>query len=163
MKVLSFSIALGVISAPIHASPSNSRVEPPLGIGVGVVLGVPTGISLGYRAASKRSFSSAIAWSAPKNSLHVHIDYLFEVTQIVDPNAPMYQFPLYAGIGTRIQINQNATRYNSSLFGIRAPIGLVFLPQVIPFEVFAEIVPVMSLYPETQVTFDGAIGARYYF
>jgi hypothetical protein len=37
------------------------------------------------------------------------------------------------------------------------------LPQTAPFEVFAEIAPVMSLIPDTSVSFDGAIGARYYF
>ena len=60
-------------------------------------------------------------------------------------------------------MEQDRNGESNSLLGIRAPIGLTFLPQVIPFEVFAEIVPVMLLFPSTDITFDGAIGARYYF
>lgn len=163
MKISATISALLLMSSSALAAPPQKRVEPPPGLGVGIVLGVPTGVSLGYRIASKRHFSTAIAWSAPDKSFHLHLDYLFEVTQIVDPNAPMYQFPLYAGLGTRVQVEQDRDGGQRSLMGIRAPIGLTFLPQVIPFEVFAEIVPVMLLYPSTDITFDGAIGARYYF
>ena len=163
MKTTATLSAFLLMSTTAHGAPPNKRVEPPPGIGVGIVLGVPTGVSLGYRIASKRHFSSALAWSAPDKSFHLHVDYLFEVTQVVDPNAPMYQFPLYAGLGMRIQADQGRDGDNESIMGIRAPVGLTFLPQVIPFEVFAEIVPVMLLYPSTDITFDGAFGARYYF
>ena len=145
------------------ASIARPRTEPPLGVGAGVVLGVPTGISLAYRVTSTRHFNAALAWSVTHDSVHVHVDYLFEVMQIVDPNAPMYQFPLYSGIGARVQIEPGVSQSVAPLFGIRAPVGITFLPQVAPFEVFAEIAAVMSLYPDTRVTFDGAIGARYYF
>lgn len=163
MRTIPAIIALLLTNQVAHAQPAKKRIEPPEGLGIGVVLGVPTGISVGYRISSTRAFSTAVAWSAPQNSLHVHVDYLFEMTQIVDPNAPMYQFPLYAGFGARIQVDPEPNNVSSPLFGLRAPIGLTFLPQVAPFEVFAELVPVMSLYPSTQVSFDGAIGARYYF
>ena len=145
------------------AAEARSRIEPPLGLGVGVILGVPTGISLGYRANSRSHFDAAVAWSVTHDSMHLHVNYLFELMQIVDPNAPMYQFPLYAGVGARVQISPGQKDELYSLFGIRAPVGITFLPQLAPFEVFAEIVPVMSLYPDTRVDIDGAIGARYYF
>jgi hypothetical protein len=138
-------------------------IDPPMGLGVGVVMGVPTGISLGYRSNPKSYFDAAIAWSVTHDSVHIHVNSLFEVTQIVDPNAPQYQFPLYTGLGLRMQIAPSESQKIYSLIGIRAPIGITFLPQVAPFEVFAEIAPVLSIYPDTRIDLDGAIGARYYF
>ncbi len=158
--LLSFVLSLGLGSA---FAGQASRIDPPKGLGVGVVMGVPTGISLSYRTMPKSYFDAAVAWSVTHDSIHIHVDSLFEITQIVDPNAPQYQFPLYAGLGARLQIAPAGSQQIYSLLGIRAPVGITFLPQVAPFEVFAEIAPVLSIYPDTRVNFDGAIGARYYF
>jgi hypothetical protein len=153
--VASYESALG--------AQARTRTEPPKGLGVGIILGVPTGISFGYRVNSKSHFDAAVAWSVTHDSVHIHVNSLFELMQIVDPNAPMYQFPLYAGLGVRVQLDPGqATKLNLRL-GLRVPVGITFLPQTAPFEVFAEIAPVMSLIPDTSVSFDGAIGARYYF
>jgi hypothetical protein len=154
--VLSLAFSQAVAAKP-------PRIEPPKGIGAGIVMGVPTGISLGYRTESKSYFDAAVAWSVTQDSLHLHFDSLFELTQIVDPNAPQYQFPLYTGLGVRIQVSPSGSQAIYSVLGIRAPIGITFLPQVAPFEVFAEFAPVLSIYPDTRINFDFAIGARYYF
>jgi hypothetical protein len=162
MKKSVGSWVLLLISGSVFAG-QHKRIEPPMGLGVGVVMGVPTGIALGYRTESKSYFDAAVAWSVTHDSVHIHVDSLFEVTQIVDPNAPQYQFPLYTGLGLRLQISPSKSPAIYSILGIRVPIGITFLPQVAPFEVFAEIAPVLSIYPDTRVNFDGAIGARYYF
>ena len=160
MKSICLVLALASSQA-VSAKPS--RIEPPKGIGAGIVMGVPTGISLGYRSQSKSYFDAAFAWSVTQDSLHIHFDSLFEVTQIVDPNAPQYQFPLYTGLGLRVQVSPSGSQKIYSILGIRAPIGITFLPQVAPFEVFVEFAPVLSIYPDTRMNYDGAIGARYYF
>jgi len=163
VKKISIGLLVALLPTASYAAEAKTRTEPPKGFGVGIVLGVPTGVSLGYRISSKSHFDAAVAWSVTQDSVHMHVDYLFELMQIVDPNAPMYQFPLYSGVGMRFQVAPGNGGSVGTFMGVRAPIGITFLPQVAPFEVFAEIVPVMSLYPSTRFGFDGAIGARYYF
>jgi hypothetical protein len=162
MKNIPLSLGVSLCFGSAFAGQYN-RIDPPTGLGVGIVMGVPTGISLSYRTNPKSYFDAAVAWSVTHDSVHIHVDSLFEITQIVDPNAPQYQFPLYTGLGIRLQIAPAGGQQVYSLLGIRAPIGITFLPQVAPFEVFAEIAPVLSIYPDTRINFDGAIGARYYF
>ena len=162
MKNILLSLVLSLCVGTAFAG-QHKRTDPPKGLGVGIVMGVPTGISLGYRVSPKSYFDAAVAWSVTHDSVHIHVDSLFEITQIVDPNAPQYQFPLYTGLGIRLQIAPANSSQVYSLLGIRAPVGITFLPQVAPFEVFAEIAPVLSIYPSTRINFDGAIGARYYF
>jgi hypothetical protein len=47
--------------------------------------------------------------------------------------------------------------------GIRFPIGLSWLAERVPVELFAEIVPVLEFAPDTDGDIDGGVGVRYYF
>ena len=139
------------------------ELEIPVGFGFGAIMGVPTGLSFAYRPESGPYYDAAIAWSATEERLLFHADAVKEITQVVDPHAPNAKFPLYAGFGARFGYNTDQNGVRSSHLGIRAPMGINILPQGTDLDIFAEIVPVIALFPDTRLTFDGAVGARYYF
>ena len=47
--------------------------------------------------------------------------------------------------------------------GVRVPLGLAYLFQTAPVDIFLEIVPILDFIPETDFRINAALGARYYF
>ncbi len=126
------------------------------GLGLGVLIGEPTGISAKLWLTGTGAVDAAAAWSTRgNNSLHLHADYLhhffglFPVTQ--------GKLPLYVGAGGRIRFAGNPK------FGARVPVGLAYLFPTIPVDIFLEIAPIVDLAPDTGFDINGGIGARYYF
>ncbi len=134
----------------------------PLGLGVGFILGEPTGLSVIYRQDERIAFVGGLAWSVDSDSLHIHADYQINLVDLKDPNAPFSRFPFYAGIGARLQTVEILKQTKFSV-GFRVPFGLSILPADKPFDGFLEIVPVMNLVPSTTLDLEGGIGARFYF
>ena len=48
-------------------------------------------------------------------------------------------------------------------FGIRVPLGVTYLFEEAPFDVFFELVPVLDLSPDVDLDINVAVGLRYYF
>jgi hypothetical protein len=67
------------------------------------------------------------------------------------------QLPFYFGLGAKLLLASDLG------LGIRIPVGLAYLFESAPFDIFVEIVPGLDLLPGTDFGIDGAIGARYYF
>jgi hypothetical protein len=127
------------------------------GFGAGIILGEPTGISLKYR-----NFASGIAWSL-EDYLHLHCDYWIHRDALL--KGPLYW---YAGAGLKLMLFDDDDRhgrdddYDPLGLGVRAPLGLQFFP-LPELEIFAEIVPGISLFPDTAFDLEGGVGARWYF
>jgi hypothetical protein len=75
----------------------------------------------------------------------------------------------YVGAGLKLRFfdDHNRDRHDDNDgdflgIGVRVPLGLEFfiIPEV---EIFGELVPGISLFPDTDFDLDGGIGARYYF
>ena len=64
--------------------------------------------------------------------------------------------PLYYGVGARFLFA------NDSHLGIRGVIGLNYLFDNVPLDIFLEIVPIFDFIPETELSFNGGIGIRYF-
>ena len=47
--------------------------------------------------------------------------------------------------------------------GVRFPVGIAYLFDGAPVDIFLEVVPTLNLIPETDVDLDAALGARYWF
>jgi len=128
----------------------------PRGLGLGVIIGEPTGISFKKWTNKSQAFDGAVAWSfGHEDAFHLHLDYLFHNRRliIIDRNV----IPFYYGIGGRIKFS------DSNSFGIRFPLGLTLFIVEAPIDLFLEVVPIMNLAPETDLDLNAAIGARYYF
>ncbi len=126
------------------------------GLGLGIILGEPTGISLKYWTSRTTAIDGAIAWSLGKhNRMYFHGDYLWHNDRII--NVSKGRLPIYYGVGARLGFN------GDSSLGIRGVIGLDYQFATIPLDMFLELVPVMNLAPSTDFDFNGAIGVRYFF
>lgn len=121
-------------------------------IGIGLMLGEPTGVSVKSWLGSQTAFDIGAAWSlGRREALHMHADFLghswFEKNQ---------QLAFYFGIGGRIIFDEDARA------GIRAPLGLNYVFERIPFDIFLEAVPIVDLSPDVGLAGNGAVGIRYY-
>jgi hypothetical protein len=126
------------------------------GFGVGVILGLPTGVSAKYWLTQKTAVDGAVAWLAVNHpSFHVHADFLVHSFNLI--NVSQGQLPIYFGIGGRVKFEHNPR------IGVRIPIGLAYLFDDIPMDVFLEHVPIFDFVRDDWFHYHVAIGARYYF
>ncbi|MEG8947665.1 hypothetical protein [Rosettibacter firmus] len=127
------------------------------GFGIGVMIGEPTGFSAKYWVNNTNAFDGGLAYSfVRKNSaVSLHIDYLYHNYSLIKSN---YRIPVYYGFGARLRFIEN----EENSLGARGVIGLVWLSDNLPLDVFVEFVPVFNIFPATALNLDLAIGARYY-
>lgn len=157
-----FLVLLFCTATMAHAAPQ--------GLGLGLILGDPTGISGKFWLDQKRAVDFAAAWSTADDDddFEFHADYLLHQSGIV--NSPPELRPLigYYGIGARLHLgdddpnNSNGDDHADGL-GVRVPFGLAWHFNGGQVDAFFEIAPVMDLVPETDLDVDAAIGARFYF
>ena len=126
------------------------------GLGIGIILGEPTGLGFKYWTGESSAFDGAVAWSFVKvDALHLHGDMLFHNPDLI--KVSQGALPVYYGIGARIKLEEK------SKIGIRIPVGLSYQFAKAPFDIFLEIVPLLELAPATDFDLNFAIGVRYYF
>jgi hypothetical protein len=124
--------------------------------GIGVILGEPTGISLKKWLGDHSAIDGAVAWSfGGVNSFHLHADYLYHNFNLFDVESG--QLPLYFGAGFRFRTEPEAT------LGVRFPVGICYIFEKAPLDIFLELGPVLNLIPDMEFWFTGSIGARFYF
>lgn len=88
-------------------------------VGLGVILGEPTGLSLKSWNNQNTAFDLGLAWSFAGNNdaIHVHADYLWHKWLNVDSGSLAF----YYGIGGRVVFANDAKA------GLRVPFGLAYL------------------------------------
>ncbi len=158
-------------TAPSMTVPRDVSEDPALhrdavGFGLGVILGLPTGISGAYHPTEGRVFyDAALAWSFDRGSLHVHGDVLLRLADLRTEEIQDVHFPLYLGIGPRTRFGDSPYTYDEDYveIGVRVPVGMSFVHEGLPFEAFVELAPGINLFPATTALFDAAIGGRFYF
>lgn len=124
-------------------------------LGLGIIIGEPTGLSGKLWLDKKTAFDGAASWSFREGRdlhLYVHVDYLLHQAFSREPRL----FLCY-GIGVKVQNGHPDTA------GARMPIGLTYLFAKAPLDLFAEVVPELNLAPSTGVELRAAAGFRYYF
>jgi hypothetical protein len=88
----------------------------------------------------------------------VHGDYLYRFTGMKKKHDLGWLLP-YAGVGAQLALGKKS----SGGLSIRIPLGLINFFTKAPVGVFLEIVPGMSVLPDTDFVMGAAIGVRYYF
>ena len=153
IKKLSVILALLVISALWVAAPARAERR---GFGLGLILGEPTGLSLKSWMGETTALDAAAAWSfGREDSLHFHVDYLVHDFNLLKTSKG--RLPIYYGIGGRIKL-EDKTR-----IGVRFPVGVSYIFDDAPLDLFAELGPILDLAPRTEFTLSASIGLRYYF
>jgi len=128
------------------------------GFGLGIILGEPTGINFKLWIGRSSALDGAAAWSLERrSSLHLHMDYLMHSFDIFRVRTG--RLPVYYGIGGRIKFRED----DDDSVGLRIPVGIDYLFARAPLDVFAEIVPLLDLTPNTDFSLNGGAGIRYFF
>jgi hypothetical protein len=152
--MLKYALAVLLIAGFVH-SPVMAQGGP---FGLGIILGEPTGISGKLNISKRNAIDGAVAWSLKDdNDLHIHGDYLYHNYSWIIPETG--ELPVYFGIGGRIKVRDK----HDDEIGIRFPIGMEYIFESAPFDVFLEAVPIMNLAPETEFDINAAVGGRFFF
>ena len=127
------------------------------GFGIGIILGEPTGISAKYWLNNLNAFDYALGSSFASNGrVHLHVDYLWHAYDVFPSTE---KFALYYGPGVRVKTR----KFGDSLFGVRGVMGLAWFIKTAPLDVFVEIVPVLNLAPDVDMSVNAGLGMRYFF
>ena len=125
--------------------------------GLGIILGEPTGLSFKQWITGANAVDAGAAWSFDNPSaFHFHMDYLYH--RGVDLSSDVGGFMFYFGIGGRFKAEEDDSR-----LGVRVPLGLDYVFDDTPLDLFFEVAPIMDLAPETEFRVNGGFGIRYFF
>jgi hypothetical protein len=130
------------------------------GIGIGAILGEPTGISAKIWMSEHNAVTGALAWSfRDAGSLQIQADYLIhaDLTSEIDQDIKGRAYFHY-GIGGRLRDDTADNRISA-----RAPLGVTYASRKSSLDAFIEIVPLLDFSPETAFDMNAAVGVRFYF
>jgi hypothetical protein len=117
-------------------------------VGLGFMIGEPTGLSLKAWSGSRTAFDVAAGWSLGSS------DWVYDLD--VDMRGSL---PYYFGLGGRVLLREG----HDSKLGVRLPLGLDYITHDQRFDFFIEVAPIINLVPDTELDISGGIGARIYF
>lgn len=127
------------------------------GFELGILLGAPTGLSGKLWVGPVGAIDAALAWSFVENDyLHIHADYLWHYTKFMIKSPG--EFLPYLGVGGVITVGDD-----NVYVGVRVPLGISYVFEKVPLDIFLEIAPVLELIPRTDMDLNGGIGLRYMF
>jgi len=126
------------------------------GFGVGAILGEPLGFSFKAWLSDRTALDAAVAHSFyDENGWQIHTDYLWHNYDLFSGGGN--RIPLYYGIGGRIKFADDTE------FGVRLPVGVSYMLDRVPVDVFGEVAPIFGVAPGLRFDFSAAVGARYWF
>jgi hypothetical protein len=139
--------------------PSVSITDYVQKIGVGVTFGEPIGVSVKYWLSDIVAVDAAGGWSvADHSSAEIHADILLHSFDLI----PVSQgkLPVYVGVGALGRFRNNGFADEA---GVRIPVGISYMFDNCPVDIFAEMGPAILFTPEVKGGIDGGIGVRYWF
>ena len=132
------------------------------GIGVGIIAGEPTGLSLKGWLTERTAWAGAAAWSFDSNtSFHLHGDYLIHRYDLL--HVENGRLPVYYGLGARVKFDDRGYGHARTRTGIRIPVGVNYHFEQAPVDLFLEVAPILDVAPKTDFSINAAIGARVFF
>lgn len=146
-----FLLISGIFTDSVKAQANTDGSQ---NFGIGLMLGEPTGVSIKSWFGNRSAFDIGAAWSLSgrNEAVHLHADYLFHNWFNDAENLAFYY-----GIGGRVIFSGEGTA------GVRVPLGLNYVFENAPFDLFVEAVPIVDISPDVEFAGNGAFGIRYYF
>jgi hypothetical protein len=134
--------------------------------GLGLIVGLPTGIAAKLYLEDDVAVQGAIGVNFVSGGVHVQADYLFHPYILQEKEE--FTMPLYVGPGARfVQYREGRDGDNYGAIGARAVVGLLFDFKELPLDVFLEAAFVLEYGfaddAGVGATLDVGGGARYYF
>ena len=125
-------------------------------VGLGIILGEPTGLSAKLWTGKTTAFDAGAAWSFVGGGFfQIHGDFLFHNFDLFKVETG--KMALYYGFGGRMKFA------DQTIVSVRVPIGISYQFEKTAIELFLEVVPMLDLIPATEVGISGGAGFRYYF
>ncbi|HDQ25862.1 MAG TPA: DUF3996 domain-containing protein [bacterium] len=150
MKKIVLIVLLAVfVFSPVHAAKK--------GFGLGIIAGIPTGLSYKTFLSSETAIEAALAWNFSHSWITFQMDYLFmhnySIFKIKEG-----KMPLFVGIGGYASL---ASNWISA--GVRVPVGIAYEFRQSPVDIFLQVAPTLVVIPGTHFDVGGGIGVRYWF
>lgn len=140
--------------AVFFAFPAAAFARAPGSLGVGPIVGDPTGATAKYFIKENHAVDVGLGVS---HSLTLWADYVWHGWEAL-PQPSRGALAFYLAAGPRLETQSETD------FGIRTMAGLSYWPKFKrTFELYLELGPVLRLAPDTRVRVDGGFGVRYYF
>ena len=132
--------------------------------GIGAMVGSPTGITGKLWLDQERAVDIAAEWrTSGDNEFYLHANYLIHAPLKMKENKLKGTTQYYYGAGGYYQERHHKKWADEDVFALRLPVGISHQPKVAPIELFAEIVPVLEVSPDSDFDLDIGVGVRYLF
>lgn len=126
-------------------------------MGVGAMIGNPTGVNAKYWLSEKTAVDGGAGFSIGKHTnFSLHSDYLFhsEGALVFNDETPL---DLYYGVGGRMEFADDIE------LGVRIPVGVARMMENKSADIYGEVAPIVDFIGRTGLELSFAFGARYYF
>lgn len=164
--VLVILFLVGGFAGRAHADDGSGKGA----VGVGIILGEPTGVCAKIYLGTKSDFAidMAAGGAVVGGGLQAHGDALWHPWILSDEDT--FVLPAYIGAGIRL-LDHTRGRSDSDFHGgIRAVVGMLFDFKNLPIDVFVEVAGVLDYVVGSNgdhdgigFGFNGGAGVRYYF
>lgn len=125
--------------------------------GAGLMVGEPTGLSLKYWLNEEFAIDGGIGAAFHRESgLQLHSDALWHAFGSYD--CPHGRVSPYLGVGVRGKFQDG-----DDAFGFRVPIGISYMLDRRPIDVFFEVAPILDVTSTVRGSFNVTAGARFWF
>jgi len=142
-------------------SPVGTTVVPEKRFGAGIYLGEPVGATVKYWMNDRMAIDGAVGLSSHSHSsLYVHGDVLWHKFDLFDISPAPGKLPLYFGVGALMRFRNHGEK---DVLGVRVPVGVDYIFDNIPVDVFVELGPAIDVHPSFRGELTGGIGARFWF
>jgi hypothetical protein len=166
MRTWLISIAL----CGLGAAPASAQAVEKGSLGVGIVIGEPTGVCAKMYLEDDQAIQAALGFTFVSGGFHVHADYVFHPWILEEREA--FTLPAYIGPGVRVMQHRAGRDADDDFrIGPRAVIGMLFDFKEIPLDVFVEVAGIVELRFGSSddnvnglgFALNGGLGGRYYF
>ena len=158
LRALTLVAGLSTVATVAHADEKGT-------LGVGIILGEPTGISGKLYLKDDQALQAALGFAFYGGGIHVHVDYVFHPLILQDK--PSFVLPFYVGPGVRVIDYRNGRDHAYLAVGLRAVAGLLFDFKEVPLDAFIEVGGVLEYGfgdgHGGDIALNIGAGARYYF
>ena len=150
-KLIVLLLVVSVLPAAVPAKEGHK-------FGIGIAVGNPTGVDFKFWFNRRRAFDLALQWKSDVQT-YFHINYLFHDYKFVPKKGLSGDVPVYYGAGIHVLDAANVPAET----GIRLVMGIDYLFDEMPVDIYAEIVPTVIIQPNAGGMLAVCMGARYYF
>jgi hypothetical protein len=168
---LKFFATLGILSFTCYMQAQNVPNNPPPQMapgvttdyanhfGIGAQFGEPFGINAKYWLNDFMALDGAAGWSpAAHSAAEIHADFLVHDFDLLTP--PEGRAAVYIGGGI---LGRFRTEGRSDLAGWRFPLGVSYMFDNCPVDIFAEVAPEVIFAPFVRGGISGTVGFRFWF